>query len=108
MEHRRSTRHDFELAVGIYHRGAWIGTCRTKDISTGGMFLKTRPGSLKKHSLIEVAFDQPGRVGVKRYRLSSLVIHGTDTGIGVMFRNQNTEAHAALRQLIFRKEALRY
>ncbi len=103
MEHRRSIRHEFELTVGIYHRGTWVGTCQTKDISTGGMFLRTKPESLKRNSLIEVTFDRPGSNGAKRYRLPSLVVHGTNGGVGVMFRSQNTEAHAALRQLIARK-----
>ncbi len=103
MEHRRSIRHEFELTVGIYHRGTWVGTCQTKDISTGGMFLRTKPESLKRNSLIEVTFDRPGSNGAKRYRLPSLVVHGTNGGVGVMFRSQNTEAHAALRQLIARE-----
>ncbi len=100
MEHRRSRRYEFELTVGIYHRGAWVGTCQTKDISTGGMFLRTGSKSLRRNSLIEVTFDKPSSTGVKRYRLPSLVVHGSENGVGVMFRNQDTEAHAALRQLI--------
>ncbi len=101
MEHRQSIRHKLELTVGIYHRGSWIGTCRTRDISRGGMFIRARPESLRKNSLIEVTFDRPGSTGgVKRYRLPSLVIHGTGDGVGVMFRSQEGEAHTALQQLV--------
>jgi len=100
MEHRISIRYDVRLTVGIYHRGAWVETCQTKDISSGGMFLHTRPGPIKRNSLIEVTFDKPGIAGVKCYRLPSLVVHGAKGGIGVMFRSQNTDAHAALKQLI--------
>jgi len=103
MEHRRSTRHEFELTVGVYYRGSWIGTCQTRDISTGGMFLRTKQESLKKNALIEVTFDRPGSAGVKRYRLPSLVVHGADGGVGIMFRSPNTEAHAALQQLLARE-----
>ncbi len=64
------------------------------------MFLRSRPESLKRNSLIEVTFDQPGSTGVKRYRLPSLVVHGSSEGIGVMFRSQEGEAHAALQRLV--------
>lgn len=64
------------------------------------MFLRSMPESLKRNSLIEVTFDQRGSAGVKRYRLPSLVVHGTSDGVGVMFRNQDSEAHAALQRLI--------
>jgi len=108
MEHRRSVRHEIELTVGIYHRGTWVGSCQTRDISSGGMFLQTQPESLKRNSLIEITFDRPGDTSTRRYRLPSMVVHGTNGGIGVMFRSQNTEAHAALRQIIATKGLMRH
>lgn len=93
-EKRYCARHPLELPVYIrYHKRPFL-TATARNVSTGGLFLSVKALTLPTGTPIELEFRCLG----KRWLLSALVIHGDNSGIGVMFKSPQPELFHELIQ----------
>ncbi|WP_462319914.1 PilZ domain-containing protein [Halochromatium sp.] len=98
-EQRYCARHRVELPVYIrYHKRPFL-TARARSISAGGMFLSVKALTLPTGTPIELELRASG----KRWLLPAIVIHGDNSGIGVMFQ---TAQPALFQELINDTDAL--
>lgn len=87
-ERRYCARHQLELLpVYIrYHKRPFL-TATARNVSAGGLFLSVKALTLPTGTPIELEFRCLG----KRWLLPALVIHGDNSGIGVMFTSPQSE-----------------
>jgi len=98
-ERRYCARHRLELPVYIrYHKRPFL-TAMARNLSTGGMFLSVKALTLPTGTPIELELRCLG----KRWLLPAIVIHGNNSGIGVMFKSPQTEL---FHDLIHQADAL--
>jgi hypothetical protein len=93
-ERRYAARHRLQLPVYIrYGRRPFLGAC-ARDLSVGGMFLSVHSLTLPAGTPIELELACLGR----DWLIPAVVVHGDNTGIGVMFREPQTELFRGLMQ----------
>lgn len=91
-ECRYSARHPAELPVYIrYGRRPFLGA-RARDLSQNGMFLAVQSLILPAGTLIELEISGLDRTWI----IPAVVVHGDNSGIGVMFREPQTELYNGL------------
>ncbi|NEX15451.1 MAG: pilus assembly protein PilZ [Halochromatium sp.] len=91
-EKRYCARHQLELPVYIrYHKRPFL-TATARSVSAGGMFLSVKALTLPTGTQIELELRTLG----KRWLLPAIVIHGDNSGIGVMFQTAQTALFQAL------------
>jgi hypothetical protein len=92
QERRYGARHCIDLPVYIrYRRRPFLGAS-AHDVSVGGMFLSVHALTLPIGTPIELELTSLGR----DWLIPAVVIHGDNTGIGVMFREPQPELFQAL------------
>jgi hypothetical protein len=57
------------------------------DLSTDGMYLEVQNVTLPTGTLVELEFDTPGR----SWLIPAIVVHHHNCGIGLMFRDRQTD-----------------
>lgn len=82
VERRYSARHRIHLPVYIRYRRRPFLSARARDLSVGGMFLDVQALTLPTGTMVELELSALGR----SWLLPAIVIHGNQSGIGVMFR----------------------
>jgi hypothetical protein len=93
-ERRYLARHRLELPVYIrYHKRPFL-TATARNVSAGGMFLSVKALTLPTGTPIELELRCLG----KRWLLPAIVIHGNNSGIGVMFKSPQAELFHDLTQ----------
>lgn len=81
-ERRYAARHRIDLPVYIrYGRRPFLGAT-ARDLSVGGMFLSVQSLTLPAGTPIELELSCLGR----DWLIPAVVIHGDNSGVGVMFR----------------------
>ncbi|MEA1050859.1 PilZ domain-containing protein [Lamprobacter modestohalophilus] len=91
-ERRYCARHRLDLPVYIrYHKRPFL-TATALSVSSGGMFLSVKALTLPPGTQIELELRALG----KRWLLPAIVIHGDNSGIGVMFQTTQTALFQAL------------
>lgn len=81
-ERRYGARHPIRLPVYIrYGRRPFLGA-HALDLSEGGMYLSVQSLTLPAGTPIELELSCLGR----DWLIAAVVVHGDNTGIGVMFR----------------------
>jgi hypothetical protein len=96
VERRYSARHSVSLPVYIRYRKRRFLTARARDLSVGGMFLAVQSLTLPTGTPIELEFRGLGR----SWLLPAIVIHGDNSGIGVVFRDPQPELFRGLTQAV--------
>jgi hypothetical protein len=92
QERRYGARHRIDLPVYIrYRRRPFLGAS-AHDVSVGGMFLSVHSLILPVGTPVELEFSSLGR----DWLIAAVVIHGDNTGIGVMFREPQPELFQGL------------
>jgi hypothetical protein len=87
QERRYSARHRIELPVYIrYGRRPFQGACAI-ELSIAGMFLSVHALTLPVGTPVELEFSGLGR----HWLLPAVVVHGDNSGVGVMFREPQPE-----------------
>ncbi|MGD9409897.1 PilZ domain-containing protein [Thiohalocapsa sp.] len=93
-ERRYGARHRIDLPVYIrYGRRPFLGAV-ARDVSIGGMFLSVQSLTLPTGTPIELELSSLGR----DWLIPAVVMHGDNTGIGVMFREPQAELFRGLMQ----------
>jgi hypothetical protein len=100
IHHRSSGRLPLALDVDIRHRGKYIGSTSTRDISPFGVFIKLRATDLAEDDFLEMHFLD--KFKKKRYLLQKgLIMHRNKEGFGVLFSHDKDE----FRNLLERETA---
>ncbi|MGC1955287.1 MAG: PilZ domain-containing protein [Gammaproteobacteria bacterium] len=86
MENRYSVRSPVALDVELHHGRTSFGTFKVRNISLEGMFVETGPMHLYPSDLIDATLT----VGLKptaTHEIRAVVVHHSDEGIGLIFRD---------------------
>jgi hypothetical protein len=102
-QHERRDTPRSRLTVEAMVRGAddRFHTCRTRDISLDGVFIEAHGETLPKQDKFELAMKLPEAGGHKVYRFLAHVARVTRDGAAVTFDVVDTDAYAALMNLVF-------
>ncbi|MDT8384124.1 MAG: PilZ domain-containing protein [Gammaproteobacteria bacterium] len=110
MEHRWSDRISSVLEVSLFHNNIPVVACKTANISAHGMFVRTGPVAYARNSVLEVEFspdkssageDDAGRKRrAKKYRIPAYVIHQSKEGLGLMFRDDDSDAVSVMNAVM--------
>ncbi len=89
MERRAHTRKavNADVTVYLYFAGQRIGHAQACDLSAGGVFLLADDLELPIDSPLELVFtiDAPASTVIRLYRISAVVAHKFEEGVGVRF-----------------------
>jgi hypothetical protein len=86
MERRYQQRKALDLDVVLYDGQGPVGAFKARNLSIGGIYIETGPVDLCVGDLLDV-FCVVNCHREKRHNLRGIVVHHTDGGIGVMFRD---------------------
>lgn len=87
MERRTSTRKLVDVSVYLSDTGSRVAHCMASDISDNGVYLKTNPLYLPRDRQLKLTFALHLRSSnvVRLRRLSAVVTHTRDDGVGLKF-----------------------
>jgi hypothetical protein len=94
QERRYCARHPIDLPVYIRYRKRRFLGARARDLSVGGMFLEVQALTLPAGTPVELEFRALGR----SWLAAAVVVHGNNSGIGVMFREPQADLFRGLTQ----------
>ncbi len=100
MEQRWSQRRPVVLEVDVWHHGDVLGSCRTRDVGLGGVFLELSEGKPQKHMDVDLVFRLRGAEQYTKHRLRARVVRVNDDGVGLMFRDFDTSSFRALQEIL--------
>jgi len=83
QERRYCARHPIDLSVYIRYRRRRFRGAQGRDLSVGGMYLEVHALTLPIGTPVELEFSRLGR----HWLLPAVVVHGSHSGIHVMFRD---------------------
>ncbi|MCB1675859.1 MAG: PilZ domain-containing protein [Halioglobus sp.] len=89
MEHRLHQRVPVRIAAEIVFKGVRTDNLYTRDISGAGVFIETEASALPLLSLVQVRLNDVAN-GVQVNPMDMLVVHKSDTGVGLMSIRQET------------------
>mgnify|MGYP001824423997 CR=1 FL=1 len=93
-ERRYCARHRLELPVYIRYRKRRFLGAHARNISVGGMYLAVQSLTLPAGTPVELELNHLG----KKELIPAVVIHGTSSGIGVMFLEPQVALFQAIAQ----------
>ncbi|NEX20994.1 PilZ domain-containing protein [Thiorhodococcus mannitoliphagus] len=96
IERRYSARYPIKLAVYIRYRKRRFFCATGANLSSQGMFLEVRNVMLPTGTMVELELRALGR----DWLIPAVVAHRDAAGIGVMFRELQSELSHGLSQLI--------
>lgn len=96
MEHRLGKRHRAFRLVTVLQEGVADSSGLLYNISRNGMFILTRQPAVGANLCVDVDLPMRDRSPV---RLSTLIVHRTDHGLGLIFRHLDPAAAAAVEAL---------
>lgn len=100
MERRWGMRKAIEVDVVIDNQPACLLRGRIGNISVGGLYVRTEPGSLSKNSQVELVLMLQQDNGTRVYRLHAMVARLAPDGAGLMFDQYDVNAFRALVVLL--------
>lgn len=86
MERRYQPRKALDLDVVLYDGRGQVGAFKARNLSIGGIYIETGSVDLCVGDLLDV-FCLVDCRRAKRHHLRGIVVHYTDDGVGVMFRD---------------------
>lgn len=100
MERRWGMRKAIEVDVVIDNQPACLLRGRIGNVSIGGLYVRTEPGSLSKDSQVELVLMLQQDNGTRVYRMHAMVVRLTHDGAGLMFDQYDVNAFRALVVLL--------
>ena len=100
MEKRWHARQAQHLNVLIAYEGLGLISGRTRNISSGGMFVELRAISLAPNSIVRVVFPVTGGAPTSLHYLDAMVVRTEDGGFGVMFSDYEQHDGAWLQDML--------
>ena len=98
MNKRSALRLPLHQKVDLYRHGSFLGRGKTKDIHIDGAFISACPMKLLDNELLQLRFYL-GEDGQQPVYLKGMVVHGSDTGVGVLFSYNEKQFKVLLRAL---------
>lgn len=105
MERRWGMRKAVEIDVVIDNQPECLLRGRIGNVSVGGLYVRTEPGSLSKNSQVELVLMLQQNNGTRVYRMAAMVVRLTHDGAGLMFDQYDVNAFRALVVLLLAKKA---
>ena len=95
IEKRHIKRIEYRFDVNIaYRRRSFQGVVR--NLSRDGVFIETRLLTIPTGNMIDLEFS----LGDDKWQISALIIHTTQSGMGVVFRVPQPELEVLVKQLL--------
>ncbi|MGF1616048.1 MAG: PilZ domain-containing protein [Gammaproteobacteria bacterium] len=91
MERRYQARRVLDLDVVLYDGQGRMGSFKARNLSLGGIYIETGPIDLCIGDLLDVSCVVDCHT-VKKQKLRGIVVHHTDQGVGVMFRDYDVSS----------------
>jgi hypothetical protein len=95
MEHRCNKRLIKAVKVMLYHNGIPVVTCKTRDVGVEGIFVETGPLVYRNNTLLKIEFEIASYNSRQIYRLSAIVVHSSEIGLGLYILESESEAFEA-------------
>jgi len=95
LEHRWNKRYPVTTDVTIHHHAHPLVHGKTHDIGPTGLFIEGVPVVYRRNTMLDIEFlaqDSHHQRPPQRHRLPAIVIHSSDEGMGLMFRETTAEA----------------
>ena len=107
MEQRWSQRRQVALDVDVWHQGAILASCRTRDVGLGGVFLELGDSVPEKDLDLELVFWLGSEDQKTRHRLKARVVRLDEGGVGLAFRDFDTSSFRALQAILRQSTVVR-
>jgi len=102
-ERRDTPRIPITLDAVLHYNNQSFRHSLTRDISLDGAFIET-PAGLTKKGNVELAIQLPTDGKQQYHRFQAQVVRVADGGAGLVFDKVDTEAYAALLDLVFSRQ----
>ena len=102
MEHRYSKRVPVNINSLIHSRNATDIPGKIKNIGYDGVFIESTSIAFPKGSTVEVEFTLDRGT---EFRLPAMVIHSSESGMGLMFRQHDLRSSSYIKRLIRRAQS---
>ena len=86
IDRRRNSRKRSEAKVYLSWSGQEPYRCQVRDLSVTGAFVEVGPLRIPEDKNIKLVFVLTFGSLVKTYRLSAVVVHRSEIGLGLMFQ----------------------
>lgn len=86
MERRQNLRKQSVVKVYLSWSGQELQCCRVKNLSATGAFIDVGPLRIPEDRIIKLVFVLPIESLIKIHRLSAIVVHRSQQGLGLMFQ----------------------
>jgi hypothetical protein len=101
MEHRWSDRVFSSLDVLLVKNDIPVVSCKASNIGLYGMFVKTGPVRYARNSVLDVEFPVSTKERQKKTkRVPVYVVHQSEDGLGLAFRDESPETIGFVKKLI--------
>lgn len=100
MEHRRDSRTTASINLLIYKSGLPIAIGITRDISTGGMFVKTNYGDIGPGSILEFDLLYSRKTPNARTRYRAVITEQRNEGLALQFDATSNEDARKLAAMV--------
>lgn len=101
MEHRWSNRRSLDGEVTLSHPRYGLIRGVVRDISIGGMFVKTGHVELPVNTPVIVSFQLHNEGQSDHYRLHAIVVRADNDGAALMYLDSSAETVRPLRQMLY-------
>ncbi|MCG6974937.1 MAG: PilZ domain-containing protein [Acidiferrobacterales bacterium] len=99
-ERRWSSRRPIALNVALYYNRIGLLPCKTRDMSTEGMFVQTRHVSLSEGITVDAVLTDQGSFPGHQLRLPAKIVRVNFDGVGLRFHNFDIDTYHFLRTVL--------
>jgi len=100
IEQRWSQRRTVSLDVDVFNGENLVANCRTRDVGLGGVFLEVADATLDTDDEVDLFFTLGGKKQVFRYKLKAKVVRMMSEGVGLMFKDFDTNSFRSLQEIM--------
>jgi len=99
IEQRWSQRRSASLDVDIVKDSSLLASCIARDVSLGGVFLEVNENSIGKCQDVELVFTL-AKSEAAQHKLKARIVRVAGDGIGLMFKDFDTNSFRALQEIM--------
>jgi hypothetical protein len=100
VEHRWSSRKEINMDVSLYYPPVGMINGKTRNVSLEGMFVDLSGVNIPPQARLEICFSAESRGRTTEHRLPAYVVHGGDSGVGLMLQHVGYREFDALRYML--------
>jgi len=99
IEQRWSQRRSASLDVDVVKDSSLLARCRARDVSLGGVFLEIDENIIDKCQDVELIFTL-AKSEAAQHKLKARTVRVAADGIGLMFKDFDTNSFRALQEIM--------